>query len=97
MAAGLEKIGFGALLKSLKSQRFVDKTKLASAETLTLAVWRYLLIARQAEQMTSEYEEAVREWWGTDPERVDAFRQQKESIDSAAVKARNALEQWLEN
>ena len=97
LAAGLEKIGFGALLKSLKSQRFVDKTKLASAETLTLAVWRYLLIARQAEQMTSEYEEAVREWWGTDPERVDAFRQQKESIDSAAVKARNALEQWLEN
>ena len=93
----LEKLGFATYLKSLESQRFVDKTKLASAETLTLAVWRYLLTARQAEQMTGEYEQAVREWWETDPEKVDAFREQKEHITSAALKARNALEQWLEN
>jgi DNA primase len=93
----LETQGFAPLLNALKTHRFVDKSRLFSAETVSLAVWRTLVAELQAEQIAGEYEQFVREWWEVDPEKVEAFREQKEQTDAVARKARLTLMNLLEH
>ena len=93
----LEAQGFAPLLHALKTQRFVDKSRLSSAETVSLSAWRCLLAELQAEQIAAEYAQFVREWWEVDPEKVEAFREQKEHTEIAARKARQTLMILLDN
>ena len=88
--------GWQAALKSLGTHRFLDKTGLAIADKRAIAAWRYLTAARNAELIKSEYETAVREWWETDPEKVEAFRKQKEQVEETVLHCRARLESALE-
>lgn len=96
----LESAGFEAALRRLGNQSFVDKSgdsgANSKAHAVSLATWRYLTAARSVEIIRSEYEAVVREWWESDPEKVEAFRRQKEQMESTAVQSRQSLETMLE-
>lgn len=101
IAAELEPLlamqGFAPLLQALKTQRFVDKSRLTATQTVCLNVWRCLVAELQAEQIAGEYTQCVMEWWEADPEKVEAFRQQKEHMQAAARKARQTVMLLLDN
>lgn len=93
----LQSQGFNTLLNALKTQRFVDKSRLAARQAVCLNVWQCLVAELNAEQIAGEYAQFVNEWWEADPEKVEAFRQQKEQTEAAARKARQTLIQILDN
>jgi DNA primase len=97
LQATLEAEGWQASLKRLGKQRFLDKTRDSIADNRALAVWRYLFAARSAEIIKGEYETAVREWWESEPEKVEAFRKQKEEMEATVQQCRASLERVLEH
>lgn len=97
LAPALEEAGWSAILKRLGTQRFLDKTTRSIADNRALAVWRYLFAAREAEIIKSEYETAVQQQWGMEPEKVEAFRMQKEQMEATAQQCRASLERVLEH